>query len=82
MTDETLRHLVEQRYSSRFGAVVGDSGFDDAGIASSPSVVEIQKSNHTASPQTGGEQSPGPKTSRNRPLPNEMRKRVSGEPTD
>jgi hypothetical protein len=83
MTDESLRHLAEKRYSSRFGALAGDSDPAEAGATSSPSVFEVQKSKHTFPPQTGNdEQSPGPKTRQNRPSPNEMRKRGMGGAID
>jgi len=83
MTAESLRYLTEKRYSSRFGAVVGDSDHAEAGITSSPSVFEVQKSNSTSPSETGNRKpSPGPKTRPNRPSPNEMRKRVTDDVTD
>jgi hypothetical protein len=83
MTDESLQHLTERRYSSRFGALVGDSSPAEAGASSSPSVFEIRNGKNTFPPQSGNdEQSPGPKTSQNKPSPNEMRKRVMGGAKD
>ncbi|PGG98152.1 hypothetical protein AJ80_09579 [Polytolypa hystricis UAMH7299] len=77
MTEEALRHLADKRYSSRFGALAGDSDPAEAGTTSSPSVFETQKSKHVSPPQTGiDEQSPRPESSRNRASPNEMRKRA------
>jgi hypothetical protein len=77
MTAESLQHLTERRYRSRFGALVGDSEPAEAGTTSSPSISEVQKSKHTLSPQTGNdEQSLGPKTRQNRPASNEVRKRM------
>jgi len=74
MTEGALRHLTEKRYSSRFGALAGDSGSAQAGTTSSPSVVETRKS----TPQTSSDkQSPGLETRHNTPAPNEMRKRVT-----
>jgi gas vesicle protein len=83
MTDESLRHLTEKRYSSRFGAV--SSGSNPAGsvTTSSPSATETQRSKHTFSTQTGNEeQSPGPRTRHDKPSPNEMRKRGMGGAMD
>jgi Fungal N-terminal domain of STAND proteins len=83
MTDESLQHLTERRYSSRFGALAGDSDHTEAGATSSPSVFEAQKSKSSFPSQTGNdEQSPGPRTRQNKPSPNEMRKRVMGGAMD
>jgi hypothetical protein len=80
MTDESLRHLTEQRYSSRFGAFAGDSDLTKAGTTSSPADFEVQKSKHAFAPQTGNrEQSPEPRTRQSRPSPNEMRKRLTDD---
>ena len=78
MTEETLRHLTDKRYSSRFGAV---GASDSARTTTSPSVSETQKSKYASPTQTGhDEQPPGPEGRRNRPSPNEMRKRqVDGD---
>jgi hypothetical protein len=83
MTDESLRHLAEKRYSSRFGALAGDFDPAEAGNTNSRSVLETQKSKHAFPPQTSNDkQSPGPETRRNRPSSNEMRKRAMGGATD
>lgn len=75
MTEEALRHLADRRYSSRFGALAGDSEPSASGTTRPPTVFETQRSNH---PQTSdNEQSPGPKTGHNKSSPNEMRKRVT-----
>lgn len=78
MTEEALRHLTDKRYSSRFGAV---GASDSVRTTTSPSVFETQKSKHSSPTQTGhDEQLPGPEGRRNRPSPNEMRKRqVDGD---
>ena len=82
MTDDTLRNLTDKRYSSRFGALARDSDPPAAANTKPPSDLKPQRSSHTFSPQTDDdEQSPGPKTSRNRPSPNEMRKRVMDDAT-
>lgn len=86
MTDDSLRHVADKRYDSRFGAVVGDSDHSDPAKASttnSHSVLETQKSTRASPSQTNSdEQSAGPNTGRNRPFPNEMRKRVADDATD
>lgn len=69
MTDESLRNLTDKRYSSRFGALADNS--------SSSSVFDTERSKHAFPPQSD-DQSPGPKTRRDRPFPNEMRKRMGG----
>ncbi|KAH8802941.1 hypothetical protein F5884DRAFT_903547 [Xylogone sp. PMI_703] len=75
MMDETLRHLTEKRYNSRFGALATSP-------ADQPSVFEAQKSKHSSSSQTSNnESSPGPGTRYNRAFPNMMRKRMGGERT-
>ena len=83
MTEENLRYLTEKRYSSRFGALAGDSAAAKAGATSSPSVLETQESKPAFPPPVGNdEESPGPKTRYHRPSPNEMRKRATGGATD
>ncbi|RMZ87344.1 hypothetical protein DV736_g5429, partial [Chaetothyriales sp. CBS 134916] len=44
MLPEDLRYLVDKRYSSRFGAVAGNSRSVEANNTSSPAVVEMQMS--------------------------------------
>lgn len=83
MTEGALRHLADKRYNNRFGVPVSDSYPVEAGISSSPSVSETQRSRSAFPPQTGDyEQSPGPKTRRTRAFPNEMRKRGTGGAAD
>ncbi|OBT95172.1 hypothetical protein VE01_07564 [Pseudogymnoascus verrucosus] len=73
MTAESLRDLTDKRYSSRFGAV---KATDSVRNSSSLSVIDTQKSKHSFPNQTDyDEQPPGPEGRRNRPSPNEMRKR-------
>ena len=79
MTGESLRHLTEQRYSSRFGALANDSKPADVSITNPLSTFETQKSEQPSPPQAGDrEQSPGPRTRQNRPSSNEVRKRLRG----
>lgn len=79
MTEETLRHMTDKRYSSRFGAVSGGSGHTQATPASPPSDLETPANTRPVPPRAGyEEQSPGPEARRNRPSPNEMRKRAGG----
>ncbi|KAF7172640.1 hypothetical protein CNMCM5623_004790 [Aspergillus felis] len=83
MTDESLRHLAEKRYSSRFGAVSSGSNLAGTVTISSPSATGTQRSKHASPIQTGNEeQSPGPRTRHDKPSPNEMRKRGMGGATD
>jgi hypothetical protein len=82
MTEDALRNLTDKRYGSRFGALTRDSDPPTTVTTRPPSDFEPQRSSHTFSSQTDGdEQSPGPKTRRNRPSPNEMRKRVMDDTT-
>lgn len=77
MTEESLGHLVEKRYSSRFGTFA--RGFDpaEAGRTSSPSVPETHKTSRAFPAQTGHhEHSSRPKSKHDRPSSNDMRKRV------
>jgi hypothetical protein len=73
MTPDGLRHLVEKRYSSRFGALVQDSGPTEAGGTSSQPF--LARTGHL-------EKSPEPKSRNNRPSSNEMRKRVIRDATE
>lgn len=73
MTAESLRDLTDKRYSSRFGAVPAT---DSVRNNKSLSVTDTQKSKHSFPNQTDhDEQPPAPEGRRNRPSPNEMRKR-------
>lgn len=79
MSEETLQHLAEKRYSSRFGAVAGDSVNTQASANTPLSVFETQNSKQYSAPQAGNdEQLPGPEARRNKPSSNEMRKRAGG----
>ena len=76
-TEDTLRHIIDKRYSSRFGASASDPVRVQTGTTTSPSVPGTQKSKNSAPPQAGNdEQLRGPDTRPNRPSPNEMRKRT------
>ncbi|KAJ6163911.1 hypothetical protein N7497_003890 [Penicillium chrysogenum] len=80
MTEEALRHLVEKRYSSRFGALAHDFDTAEAGSTSSP---QTQRSSKAFSARVGHyEQSPEHKSRHNRPSSNEMRKRVMRDATE
>lgn len=70
MTDDSLQHLTEKRYSSRFGAVAGHSDAAEASTTSSPAVSDVQKSKQAFTPPSGNHG-----TRQQRPSPNEMRKR-------
>ncbi|KAA8646129.1 uncharacterized protein ATNIH1004_007555 [Aspergillus tanneri] len=76
MTDESLRHLAEKRYTSRFGALASDLDSIEAGTTNSSSIFETPKNKHAFSSQT-----PGPETRCKRPSSNEMRKRATGGAT-
>jgi Fungal N-terminal domain of STAND proteins len=83
MTAESLRHLTEERYRSRFGASAGASNLTEASTISSLPDVEVQKSKPTPPPQTGNdEQSPGSRTRQKKPSSNQMRKRVTDGDVD
>lgn len=73
MTTESLRDLADKRYNSRFGAVPAT---DSVRNSSSFSVIDSPKSKNSFPNQTDhDEQPPGPEGRRDRPAPNEMRKR-------
>jgi len=83
MTAESLRHLIDERYHSRFGALVGNSNPAEAGTTGSPSVLEVQESKDAPPGQTGSdEQSPRPKTKQNKPSSNQVKKRVTDDAMD
>ena len=77
MTDDALRDVAKLRYSSRFGAVTAsDSVRTQTGTTTSHLVHETHKSKPSLPTETSNdEQSPGLEARRNRPYPNEMRKR-------
>ena len=73
MSAENLWYLTEKRYGSRFGTLVAES---NPCTTSSPAAFKAQKSNIADALLAGNhEQSPGPRDRRDRPIPNEMRKR-------
>ncbi|KAL2862590.1 uncharacterized protein BJX67DRAFT_366106 [Aspergillus lucknowensis] len=79
MTAGDLQHLVEKRYSSRFGALNSEPGHTTAGASNPQFVHETRRTTNTFSPRVGSEaQSPGPSTKPSTPSPNEVRKRVMG----
>ncbi|KAF2715887.1 hypothetical protein K431DRAFT_316920 [Polychaeton citri CBS 116435] len=76
MTDLTLRHMTEHRYSSRFGALANDSELAEVGAANLFPASGAQKSKDASSPESGGrEQTSKPGARQDKPLSNEMRKR-------
>ncbi|KAL4936832.1 hypothetical protein BDV06DRAFT_204174 [Aspergillus oleicola] len=78
MAPGELQHLVEKRYSSRFGALISGSDAPRPSAANPQSVYETRQRTRAFSPRTGfDEQSPGPSTKPSTPSPNEMRKRVN-----
>jgi hypothetical protein len=79
MEPRELQHLVEKRYSSRFGTSNGGSDEVKAGATNSQFVNEIRRSTNTFSPRVDhDEQSSRSSTKSNTPSPNEVRKRVMG----
>ncbi|OOF95205.1 hypothetical protein ASPCADRAFT_169601 [Aspergillus carbonarius ITEM 5010] len=73
MTEEALRHLTEKRYSSRFAALNTRSA--DFVTTGSPSDLEIQTGDSSIG-TSDEEQNAVPTIRRNKPSPNEMRKRA------
>ena len=73
MTEEALRHLTEKRYSSRFAALNTRSA--DFVTTGSPSDLEIQTGD-SSNGTSDEEQNAVPTIRRNKPSPNEMRKRA------
>ncbi|KAL2856078.1 hypothetical protein BJX68DRAFT_229990 [Aspergillus pseudodeflectus] len=83
MTPGDLQHLVEKRYSSRFGALNSGSGHTGAGAPNPQSVYEARRTTNAFSPRISSEeQSPGPSTKPSTPSPNEVRKRMMGGARD
>ncbi|KAL2848397.1 hypothetical protein BJY01DRAFT_159920 [Aspergillus pseudoustus] len=78
-----LQHLVENRYSSRFGALNSGSGHTAAGTPNPQFVHEGRKATNAFPSRMGSEQqSPGPSTKPSTPSPNEVRKRMMGGAKD
>ncbi|CEL04960.1 hypothetical protein ASPCAL06083 [Aspergillus calidoustus] len=83
MTPGDLQHLVEKRYSSRFGALNSGSGHTAAGAPNPQSVYEARRTANAFPPRISSEeQSPGPSTKPSTPSPNEVRKRMMGGAKD
>ncbi|KAL4877046.1 hypothetical protein BJY04DRAFT_199159 [Aspergillus karnatakaensis] len=83
MTAGDLQHLVEKRYSSRFGALNSGPGHTTAGAPQPQFVNEVRRTTNTFSPRISSEeQSPVPSTKPSTPSPNEVRKRVMGGARD
>ncbi|KAI3016226.1 hypothetical protein CBS147347_10858 [Aspergillus niger] len=73
MTEEALRHLTEKSYSSRFAAL--DTRSADVFSTGSPSVLETRRGDYSVG-TSDEEQNAVPMIRRNRPSPNDMRKRA------
>jgi hypothetical protein len=83
MSEESLRHLTDKRYDSRFGALVSTSDLSNVSVASPHVVAGASKSKQDFSPQTESSgQSPRTTKKQTKPSPNEMRKRVTGDGSD
>ncbi|KAL4862359.1 hypothetical protein BDV12DRAFT_178898 [Aspergillus spectabilis] len=83
MAPGELQHLVEKRYSSRFGALISGSDPARPSAANPQFAYETRQRTHAFSSRTGSdEQSPGPSTKSSTPSPNEMRKRVMDSAKD
>ncbi|KAF2173317.1 hypothetical protein M409DRAFT_17258 [Zasmidium cellare ATCC 36951] len=80
MSEEALRHLADQRYSSRFGAVVTNSLSEVHTTRSQPA---SEKSNKVESQSKAGDQERLPRKDprSKKPSSNEIRKRTPGEDT-
>ncbi|KAH8696920.1 hypothetical protein GQ44DRAFT_733537 [Phaeosphaeriaceae sp. PMI808] len=79
MADETLRHVSEKRYSSRFGTVAPKSDLVQA-VNSSPSAVRIIKDKNILPQQMGrADESLNTKASQKGSSSNEVRRRVLQE---
>jgi hypothetical protein len=81
MAADSLRHLAEQRYTSRFGASTRSSDPAKAGTTGSPPVLETQKGRHAFPAENDG-QPPESKARQNRPSSNETRKRATYDAMD
>jgi hypothetical protein len=80
MTDETLQQLAKERYHSRFGEVSDGSVKSRAGTSS---VFETRNRKQSFPPQPRNDgQLTEPEARRNRPSPNEMRKRLADDGRD
>ncbi|KAL3470045.1 hypothetical protein BJX99DRAFT_240158 [Aspergillus californicus] len=83
MASGDLQHLVEKRYSSRFGALNSGSDHTSPGAVDSQFGHETKKSTRAFSPGTGlDEQASGLSTKPSTPSPNGMRKRMMGGARD
>jgi hypothetical protein len=78
-TDESLRHIATARYGSRFGAVTSDSVTLQAGNTTR----KAQQSEQEVPTQAGSlEQTAGRRPKRDKPSPNQMRKRTDSGDAD
>jgi hypothetical protein len=78
MDGETLRQISRDRYSSRFGAVTGDLGQGQTGIASLSSNIGVREgSTQRPDPATKRKRTPSAETTHDSPSPNEARKRAA-----
>ncbi|KAL6232808.1 hypothetical protein BDW75DRAFT_216835 [Aspergillus navahoensis] len=83
MATQDLHHLVEKRYSSRFGAVEGSTAGPTNDITADQQSVDETKSKYPFSTKNSiRERSSGASTSPNLPSSNETRRRVMGGAQD
>lgn len=76
LTPENFDLVIEKRYNSRFGAVPDSSVHTQVASATSPVASDSQgRKQHAPSGSVKDAQSLGPEARRERPSPNEMRKR-------
>ncbi len=78
MAEETLQQVSRDRYGSRFGAVTGDFGHVQTGIAAPSSNLGVREgSTQRPDPVTKRRQTPSAETTHDSPSPNEARKRAA-----
>lgn len=77
LTSDDFREVISQRYNSRFGAVVVDPSSAEAGASKSPPATQVRSTRATTQTTADGAQRAEQKPSRQRPNPNEMRRRAT-----
>lgn len=76
LTPENFETVVERCYSSRFAALPNHTSHFDANSATSPTSAKFPHSRQPTPPAAGKEDA-GPEARRDRPSPNEMKKRFT-----
>lgn len=76
LTPENFDTVVERRYGSRFAALPNHASHFDANSATSPTFARTPQSRQPA-PPVAGKDDTGPEARRDRPSPNEMKKRFT-----